>query len=112
MQISPGEFLPSVPSLRQCRQTGTAAASRAAANDVINWLWWLLTYILPRVSLSLEGGGEIDANPCSALPLGLPGSSPLGLTGPHGEGPQVLSTSEAASGQHRVGGDRGGGGTK
>lgn len=30
----------------------------AAANDLINWLWWLMTYILLRVSLSLER--EID----------------------------------------------------
>lgn len=29
-----------------------------AANDLINWLWWLMTYILLRVSLSFER--EID----------------------------------------------------
>lgn len=30
-----------------------------AANDLINWLWWLSTYILAKVSLSF--GREIDA---------------------------------------------------
>lgn len=64
------------------------------------------------MSLSLEEGGrgEIDAPP--VLGASYPGSPPPGLAGPHGEGPRVLSTSEAASGQHGVGGDRGGGGTK
>lgn len=35
-------------------------------NDVINWLWWLVTFILPRVSLS--SAREIDG-PHSPLPL-------------------------------------------
>lgn len=49
-----------------------------AANDLINWLWWLMTYILLRVSLSFER--EIDAprsaSRCPRLPLSIPPSIP------------------------------------
>lgn len=68
-----------------------------AANDLINWLWWLMTYILLRVSLSFER--EIDV-PRSALTTpslssslqSFPAASQvflLSLAGPQGE---TLST--------------------
>lgn len=60
-----------------------------AANDLINWLWWLMTYILPRVSLSFER--EIDV-PCSApsppsqtpIPPSIPPCSLPGLSAESG----------------------------
>lgn len=56
-----------------------------AANDLINWLWWLMTYILPRVSLSFER--EIDAPRSAPPPPSLPAASQvflLSLAGPQG----------------------------
>lgn len=64
-----------------------------AANDLMNWLWWLMTYILPRVSLSFER--EIDAlrsappppPSLNASPPSLPAASQvflLSLAGPQG----------------------------
>lgn len=63
-----------------------------AANDLINWLWWLMTYILPRVSLSFER--EIDAPRSAPPPPSLPAASQVFLSEsgwPAGRDPKYLA---------------------